>query len=86
MCDGTGIPRYIPDHLARRILFWDDERKESGHIIVCLQNGWSFSSAEHVDVEPFRNVTEAALAIASATPCPCTNCKETVAILALESI
>lgn len=80
------MPGYLPDHLARRVLFCDDEGRSSGYIMVCLQSGWSLSTEKHADVEPFANVTEASIALASVTPCPCSNCRESKALLSLDQI
>jgi len=59
----------------KRIMHWDDERKDGNSLIVSLVDGWNFGDySEHV--RGFDTVREAMDAVRYAQPCDCDDCKK----------
>lgn len=71
---GPKIPRSVPDKLAARVMYWDDERAQGNSLIITLRYGWHFPQVEchTIGVD---TVKEAVAELRRSIPCACEECE-----------
>jgi len=72
------VPKSVPVKYRNRIAHWDDERGIGNSLIVTLNDGWKFPSAE-CHTEGFDTVKEAVDGLRGTQVCECSGCRKSLA-------